>query len=89
MSAPVPKSAVRRIVIASRESALAMWQARHVESCIRTLDAAMEVEIRGMTTEGDRLVAASLAQLGGQGLLVKELEDALEPGGADVGVHTM
>jgi hydroxymethylbilane synthase len=89
MSAPVPKSAVRRIVIASRESALAMWQARHVESCIRTLDAAMEVEIRGMTTEGDRLVAASLAQLGGKGLFVKELEDALEQGRADVAVHSM
>lgn len=89
MSVPVPQSAIRRIVIASRESALAMWQARHVESCIRALDPVIEVEIRGMTTEGDRLAAASLAQHGGKGLFVKELEEALARGRADIAVHSM
>jgi hydroxymethylbilane synthase len=77
------------MVIASRESALAMWQARHVQSRLEALYPGSKVSILGMTTQGDRLVAASLAKLGGKGLFVKELEEALAHGRADLAVHSM
>lgn len=77
------------MVIASRESALAMWQARHVQSRLEALYPGGKVSILGMTTQGDRLVAASLAKLGGKGLFVKELEEALAHGRADLAVHSM
>ena len=85
MTRPAPG----RVVIATRESALAMWQARHVESRLAELNPGLEIEIRGMTTEGDRRVGASLAAIGGKGLFVKELEEALARGDADIAVHSM
>jgi hydroxymethylbilane synthase len=78
-----------RIVIASRESALALWQARHVQSLLLARYPQLRVEILGMTTEGDRRLEVSLAQVGGKGLFVKELEDALEAGRADIAVHSV
>ncbi len=81
--------ALERIVIATRESALAMWQARHVKALLRAAYPCIEVEIRGMTTEGDRKLDASLAKIGGKGLFVKELEEALARGEADLAVHSM
>jgi hydroxymethylbilane synthase len=79
----------RRLVIASRESALAMWQARHIEARLKAIHPSLEVHILGMTTEGDRKVDTSLAKIGGKGLFVKELEDALQRGDADLAVHSM
>jgi hydroxymethylbilane synthase len=79
----------RRIVIATRESALALWQARHVESRLASLYPALEVVILGMTTEGDRRLGTSLAKIGGKGLFVKELEEALARGEADIAVHSL
>lgn len=79
----------QRIVIVTRESALAMWQARHIESRLLALYPGLEVEIHGMTTEGDRRVGASLAKIGGKGLFVKELEETLARGEADIAVHSM
>jgi hydroxymethylbilane synthase len=78
-----------RIVIATRESALALWQARHVQARIAELYPELEIEILGMTTEGDRKLGSSLAKIGGKGLFVKELEDALSTGRADIAVHSM
>ncbi len=78
-----------RIVIATRESALALWQARHVESRLAGLYPRMAVSILGMTTEGDRKLGTSLAKIGGKGLFVKELEDALAEGRADIAVHSL
>ena len=78
-----------RIVIASRESALAMWQARHVQSRLAALYPRLEIAILGMTTQGDRMLGASLAKIGGKGLFVKELEDALAQGRADIAVHSV
>ena len=78
-----------RIVIATRESALAMWQARHVESRLAGLYPRIPVSILGMTTEGDRKLGTSLAKIGGKGLFVKELEDALAEGRADIAVHSL
>ncbi|MBI1966215.1 MAG: hydroxymethylbilane synthase [Betaproteobacteria bacterium] len=88
MSAP-GKDAPRRIVIATRESALAMWQARHVESRLAALYPLTEISILGVTTEGDRRLDASLAKIGGKGLFIKELEDALAAGRADIAVHSV
>lgn len=89
MNVPGSPSVSRRIVIASRESALALWQARHVQSRLQALHPELEVSILGMTTQGDRLLQASLAQVGGKGLFVKELEEALQAGRADLAVHSM
>jgi hydroxymethylbilane synthase len=80
---------LRRLVIASRQSALALWQARHVASRLNALYPDVEIEILGMTTQGDRLADASLSKLGGKGLFVKELEDALAQGTAHFAVHSM
>ena len=79
----------KRIVLATRESALAMWQARHVEARLKALHPGLEVVVNGITTEGDRRLDASLAKIGGKGLFVKELEDALARGAADIAVHSM
>lgn len=79
----------QRIVIASRKSPLALWQARHIQSRLATLCPGAAVEILGLTTEGDRRRGVSLAKIGGKGLFVKELEAALESGRADVAVHSV
>jgi hydroxymethylbilane synthase len=78
-----------RIVIATRESALALWQAHHIEGRLRALYAGVETKLLGVTTRGDRMLDTSLAKLGGKGLFVKELESALESGEADIAVHSM
>jgi len=77
------------LIIASRESLLALWQARHVQSSLQTLYPQREVRILGMTTEGDRKLGSSLAKIGGKGLFVKELEEALADGRADIAVHSL
>lgn len=78
----------QRVVIASRESALAMWQARHVQSQLMALYPRIEISILGMTTHGDRMLGAPLAKIGGKGLFVKELEEALAQERADIAVHS-
>ena len=77
------------VTIATRESALALWQAHHVRDRLRALNPGLDVRILGMTTEGDRRLGSSLAKIGGKGLFVKELEAALEAGRADLAVHSM
>ncbi|MCW5576833.1 MAG: hydroxymethylbilane synthase [Burkholderiales bacterium] len=77
------------LVIATRESALALWQARHVQSELQRLYPGLQVSLLGMTTAGDRNLGTSLAKIGGKGLFVKELEDALADGRADIAVHSM
>jgi hydroxymethylbilane synthase len=79
----------QRVVIATRESALALWQAKHIQARLLTLYPHMDVTINAMTTEGDRKLDASLARIGGKGLFVKELEEALARGEADIAVHSM
>ena len=78
-----------KLVIASRESALAMWQARHIQSRLQALYPDTEVTILGMTTTGDQILDTPLAKVGGKGLFVKELETALADGRADLAVHSM
>lgn len=78
-----------RIIIATRESALALWQANHVRERLVSLYPGLAVEMLGLTTQGDRLLSSSLAKVGGKGLFIKELEDALAVGRADIAVHSM
>jgi hydroxymethylbilane synthase len=78
-----------RIVIASRESRLAMWQAEHVRDRLSSLYPSARVDILGMTTRGDQILDRPLAKVGGKGLFVKELETALLEGRADLAVHSM
>jgi hydroxymethylbilane synthase len=77
------------IVIASRASPLAMWQARNIQKRLAILYPRTTVTIRGMTTQGDRILDKTLDKIGGKGLFVKELEDALAAGSADIAVHSM
>ena len=79
----------KKLVIASRESALAMWQARHIQARLQALYPACDVQILGMTTTGDQILDSPLARIGGKGLFVKELETALMDGSADLAVHSM
>ena len=78
----------RKVVIATRESRLALWQAEHVKSLLETR-LGWQVELLGMTTLGDQILDRSLSKVGGKGLFVKELETALLDGRADLAVHSL
>lgn len=78
-----------RIVIATRESPLALWQAHHVRDWLLAQYPGLTVELLGMTTQGDRILDVTLNKIGGKGLFVKELEQALAEGRADLAVHSM
>ena len=82
-------AAPKRLVIASRESRLAMWQAEHVRDCLKKCYPECDVQILGMTTRGDQILDRALSKVGGKGLFVKELETALEDGRADLAVHSL
>ena len=77
-----------KVVIATRESRLAMWQARHVKALLESR-LGWQVELLGMTTQGDQILDRSLSKVGGKGLFVKELEVALSEGRADIAVHSL
>ena len=79
----------RLIRIASRESRLAMVQSEWTAATLRALYPSANVEIIGRTTKGDQILDKPLAQIGGKGLFIKELETALEDGRADIAVHSM
>ncbi|HYD55896.1 MAG TPA: hydroxymethylbilane synthase, partial [Burkholderiales bacterium] len=78
-----------KLVIASRESRLAMWQAEHVRSRLAALYPQCSIEILGMTTKGDQILDRTLSKVGGKGLFVKELEVAMEERRADLAVHSL
>jgi hydroxymethylbilane synthase len=78
-----------RLVIGTRRSRLALWQAGHVKARLESLHAGLAVELLPVSTRGDELLEATLAQAGGKGLFVKELEAALADGRADLAVHSM
>ncbi|WP_301100584.1 hydroxymethylbilane synthase [Propionivibrio sp.] len=78
-----------RIVIASRESRLALWQAGHIQARLAELHPQCRVEVLGMTTRGDQILDRPLAQIGGKGLFIKELEVAMKEGRADLAVHSL
>ena len=76
------------VVIATRESRLALWQAGHVRELLQARFG-LAVELLGMTTRGDQILDRTLSKVGGKGLFVKELEAALEEGRAQIAVHSL
>jgi hydroxymethylbilane synthase len=78
---------VQHFTIATRESRLALWQAEHVKALLE--QQGHQVTLLGMTTQGDQILDRSLSKVGGKGLFVKELEQALEQGRADLAVHSL
>ena len=78
-----------QIVIATRESPLALWQAEQVKARLEAAHPGLDVRLLGMTSRGDQLLDKPLFKVGGKGLFVKELETALLDGRADIAVHSM
>lgn len=78
-----------KLIIASRESRLAMWQAEHVRDRLAALYPDCQISILGMTTRGDQILDRTLSKVGGKGLFVKELEVAMAEGRADLAVHSL
>ena len=78
-----------KIRIATRKSALALWQAEHVAGRLIALDAVDDVELVPLSTRGDEVLDRSLQKIGGKGLFIKELEIAMQHGDADIAVHSM
>jgi len=78
-----------RLVIATRASRLAIWQASHVQARLQVLYPECRVDLLEITTRGDRILDRSLSKVGGKGLFVKELEIALLDGRADLAVHSL
>ncbi len=85
----VQESSTKRVVIATRESRLALWQAQHVQSLLSARPQVGEVTLLGMTTQGDQILDRALHEVGGKGLFTKELEMALLDGRADLAVHSL
>lgn len=75
--------------IATRKSRLALWQAEHVRDRLQAVHPGLEVELVAMSTRGDKILDTPLAKVGGKGLFVKELEEAMLDGRADIAVHSM
>ena len=75
--------------IATRKSALALWQANHVQGLLRDAHPGINIELVKIVTEGDRILDRPLSQIGGKGLFLKELERAMLDGEADLAVHSM
>ena len=78
-----------KIRIATRKSALALWQAEHVASLLEALPEVDGVELVPLSTRGDEILDRSLQKIGGKGLFIKELEVAMQRGEADIAVHSM
>lgn len=78
-----------KFVIATRESPLAMWQAVHVQDLMKAEHAGKAVELFGMTTKGDQILDKTLSKIGGKGLFVVELEEAMRQGKANLAVHSL
>lgn len=78
-----------KIRIATRKSALALWQARHVAEILEARPEVTATELLPMSTRGDEILDRSLQKIGGKGLFIKELEIAMQNGDADIAVHSM
>lgn len=77
------------IIIATRESPLALWQAEHVQALLRERYPEKDVKLLGMTTKGDQILDKTLSKIGGKGLFVKELEVAMQEGSVHLAVHSL
>jgi len=79
----------RKIIIGTRASKLALWQAEWVKSELERLYPGIKVELNKIKTTGDKILDVPLAKVGGKGLFVKEIEEAMLRGEADIAVHSM
>jgi hydroxymethylbilane synthase len=79
----------KQVVIATRASRLALWQAEHVQACLQTQYPGLAVSLLKLSTRGDEILDRSLQKVGGKGLFIKELENALLDGRADLAVHSL
>ncbi len=80
---------MKTLKIATRQSPLALWQAKHIRARLEAMHADLTVELVTFVTQGDKILDTPLAKIGGKGLFVKELEAALMDGRADLAVHSM
>ena len=80
---------MKKLVIATRQSRLALWQANYIKQQLQQHYPLLVIELMGITTEGDKRLDQSLAKIGGKGLFLKELQTALLTGDADIAVHSM
>jgi hydroxymethylbilane synthase len=80
---------MQQLVIATRKSRLAMWQSQHVADALARVRPGLNVELMPLSTRGDEILDRSLAEIGGKGLFLKELEKALLDGRADIAVHSL
>src|SRR5690606_1689948 len=88
-SISTPATSTPPIRIATRKSPLALWQAEFVKEALQRHNPGLAVELVTFTTRGDKILDTPLAKIGGKGLFVKELENALLAGEADLAVHSM
>lgn len=79
----------KQLVIATRGSQLALWQAEHVKACLESLEPGLSISLRVIKTRGDIILDVPLSKVGGKGLFVKEIEEALLDGSADLAVHSI
>lgn len=89
MTTSAHTTTLKTLNIATRKSPLAMWQAEHIKSRLESLYPELEVNLVTMVTQGDKILDTPLAKIGGKGLFVKELEQALYDGRADIAVHSL
>lgn len=89
MTTSAHTTTLKTLNIATRKSPLAMWQAEHIKSRLESLYPKLEVNLVTMVTKGDKILDTPLAKIGGKGLFVKELEQALYDGRADIAVHSL
>lgn len=80
---------MKKVTIATRGSMLALWQAEHIKSLLQGRYPGLEVDLLKIKTTGDKILDVPLAKVGGKGLFVKEIEEALLDGRADLAVHSM
>ena len=84
-----PSPAVQTLTIATRQSPLALWQAEHIRDRLLALYPSLNIELLKIVTKGDKILDTPLAKIGGKGLFVKELEQAMYDGQADIAVHSL
>ena len=80
---------MKKLIIATRESKLAMWQAEHIQARLQEAHPDLEVVINSMTSKGDQILDTPLAKIGGKGLFTKELETSMLAGESHIAVHSL
>ena len=80
---------LKKITIATRKSPLALWQAEHVASLLKSKNHGIEITFKKIVTDGDKIIDKPLYEVGGKGLFLKQLEEALLSKEADIAVHSM